>query len=144
MMWNMMINRKRIAVLTGILTAGIITACSSNASPGNSNEAVTVTNTAASEETVNTTVSQTTEAVQDQVTEGPSLAAEIGEDRAKEIAFKQAGVKALDVSFLEVDLDRDDNRLEYDIEFHSGKMEYEVSVDAYTGEIREYSSKKAD
>ena len=144
MTWNMMINKKRISVLTGILTAGIITACSNNASSGNSNEAATVTNTAASEETVNTTVSQTTEAVQDQVTESPSLSAEIGEDRAKEIAFEQAGVKALDVSFLEVDLDRDDNRLEYDIEFHSGKMEYEVSVDAYTGEIREYSSKKAD
>lgn len=144
MMWNMMINRKRIAVLTGILTAVSITACSNNASTGNSNEAATVANTAASEETVNTTVSQATEAVQDQVTESSPLAAEIGEDRAKEIAFEKAGVKALDVSFLEVDLDRDDNRLEYDIEFYSGKMEYEVSVDAYTGEIREYSSKKAD
>ena len=35
----------------------------------------------------------------------------------------------------------DDGRLEYDVEFYSDKTEYEISVDAYTGDITEFSSK---
>lgn len=33
----------------------------------------------------------------------------------------------------------DDGRLEYDVEFYSDKTEYEISVDAYTGDITEFS-----
>lgn len=35
----------------------------------------------------------------------------------------------------EAELDRDNNRLHYDIELEDGTYEYEIEVDAYTGEV---------
>lgn len=74
----------------------------------------------------------------------PAVSEDIGVEKAKEIALERAGLSASAVTFIDAHLDRDDGRLEYDLEFHSGGMEYEVSVDARNGEIREYSSEKHD
>ena len=84
----------------------------------------------ATEETtaVETTTEATTEAATD---------AEIGEDKALEIALADAGLTANDVSYTNVYLDVDDGRTEYDVEFHQGTTEYEYSIDAYTGDILE-------
>jgi len=65
---------------------------------------------------------------------------DIGVEKAKEIALEKAGVKAEDTLFINAHLDRDDGRVEYDVEFQSGHTEYEVSVDAVTGAINEFSS----
>ena len=62
---------------------------------------------------------------------------EIGEDKALEIAIKDAGVKKAELSNILVHLDVDDGRTEYDVEFHKGTTEYEYNIDAYTGEILE-------
>ena len=70
----------------------------------------------------------------------PAENEDIGPERAKEIALEKAGVKAEDTLFINAHLDRDDGRVEYDVEFQSGNTEYEVSVDAVTGEINEFSS----
>ncbi len=64
----------------------------------------------------------------------------IGEEQAKSIALQTAGVSADTVSMMWVELDRDYNHIDYEIEFHSGEKEYEISVDAYTGAVLEYSS----
>lgn len=63
----------------------------------------------------------------------------IGEDKALEVALKDAGVKESDVTYKQVHLDYDDDtgRQEYEIEFHVGTTEYEYNVDALTGEITE-------
>lgn len=55
--------------------------------------------------------------------------------RAKEIALNHAGVSASEVTFVKVDLDRDDGRFVYEIDFHHGGKEYEYEIDADTGRI---------
>ena len=69
---------------------------------------------------------------------------DIGVDRAKAIALEKAGVAAEAASFVRAELDMEYNRLEYEIEFDSGDMEYDISVDAHTGEVLEYSSERRD
>ena len=69
------------------------------------------------------------------------VTSDIGEEAAKSAAFRHAGVDAAKVYELEVERDIDDGRLEYEIEFKCGNMEYEYKIDAYTGAIIE---KKTD
>lgn len=64
----------------------------------------------------------------------------IGVDRAKTIAVTQAGLTMEAVHFLKAKLDNDDGRYEYEIEFYHGNMEYEVSVDAVSGAVLEFSA----
>ena len=59
----------------------------------------------------------------------------IGMERAKEIAFAHAKVSASSVRKLKVELDRDDGRMIYEIEFEVGRMDYEYEIDAETGDI---------
>ena len=63
----------------------------------------------------------------------------IGEDRAKEIALKDAGVSAADATFLHAHLDRDDRVIDYDVEFYYDGKEYDYEINAYTGDILEKS-----
>ncbi len=65
------------------------------------------------------------------------VTSDIGEEAAKSAAFRHAGVDAANVYELEVERDIDDGRLEYEIEFKCGNMEYEYKIDAYTGAIIE-------
>ena len=67
-----------------------------------------------------------------------SSAGVIGEERAKEIALSHAGKSASDVKFVRVELDRDDGRQEYEVEFYSGNTEYDYEIDAATGKILSY------
>lgn len=62
----------------------------------------------------------------------------IGKDAAKSIAFKHANVTDSSVRDLEAELDREDGRIIYEVDFKSGNMEYEYDIDAYTGEILKY------
>lgn len=59
----------------------------------------------------------------------------ISNDRAKEIALQDSGVKLEDAIFLKVKLERKDGRFQYDVEFYSGSSEYEYEIDAATGKI---------
>ena len=63
---------------------------------------------------------------------------EIGLDRAKEIALTHAQLGVGDVRFAKTELDYDDGRMEYEIEFYYGRIEYSYTVDAVTGDILEY------
>ena len=60
----------------------------------------------------------------------------ISAERAKETALADAGVAAADAVFLRAQLDWDDGRAEYEVEFYSGNMEYDYDIDALTGAIR--------
>lgn len=57
-------------------------------------------------------------------------------DQAKTIALKDAGVNASDAVFLKTRLDWEDGRAEYEVEFYSGRTEYDYDIDALTGAIR--------
>lgn len=39
---------------------------------------------------------------------------------------------------LKMELDHDDGRAKYEVEWHVGQVEYSCDVDAYTGEILSY------
>ena len=64
--------------------------------------------------------------------------ADIGADRAKEIALDHAGVSASKATFVRAHLDYEDGRRVYDVEFYSGSKEYDYEIDAATGEILSY------
>ena len=68
-----------------------------------------------------------------------STTASITAERAKEIALNHAGLTASQVTFARADLDRDDGRLVYDVEFYtSDYKEYDYEIDASTGAVLSY------
>ena len=56
-------------------------------------------------------------------------------EEAKTIALQDAGLKEADVRDLEVELDRDDGAVHYDVDFEKGNDDYDYDIDAVTGEI---------
>ncbi len=62
----------------------------------------------------------------------------IGVDRAKEIALNHARLNESDVQFAKAKLENDDGGVEYEIEFYSGRTEYDYTIDAVSGNIIEY------
>lgn len=64
----------------------------------------------------------------------------IGADEAEEIALTHAGVDRTDAWFVKSQLDRDDGRMEYEVEFFSDGVEYDYTIDAVTGEVLEYDT----
>ena len=70
---------------------------------------------------------------------GGSATASITAERAREIALNHAGLTASQVTFARADLDRDDGRLVYDVEFYtSDYKEYDYEIDASTGAVLSY------
>ena len=68
----------------------------------------------------------------------------IGESRAKSIALGHAGVSASEASGMRVKLERDNGRMEYEVEFSVGRREYEYEIDAVTGKILKADSEIDD
>lgn len=63
---------------------------------------------------------------------GTSITAE----DAKAKALAHAGLAAADVTFVKAELDRDDGRLVYDVEFYTAdNKEYDYEIDAATGDV---------
>ena len=136
----MLLNKKKaLALISGLALSGLVSACSNNQTAQSTvvadSSAVESTGTQSSE-TVATTVAVTAPL--------PAAGEDIGVEKAKEIALDKAGVKAEDTLFINAHLDRDDGRVEYDVEFVSGNTEYEISVDAVTGAINEFSSENVN
>ncbi len=61
----------------------------------------------------------------------------IGAEKAKTIALKDAGLKASEVSFVRVKLEKDDGVAHYDVEFYKGNVEYDYEIAAKSGAILE-------
>ena len=59
----------------------------------------------------------------------------IGDDAAKAAALQRAGLIEDQVRWEKCELDEDDGRFSYELEFSSGQHEYECEVEAFTGEI---------
>ena len=64
-----------------------------------------------------------------------SSSSQLTKNEARDIALKHAGVKASEVRDLEVELDRDDGTLHYDVDFEKDGYEYDYEIDAATGKI---------
>lgn len=67
-----------------------------------------------------------------------SAAGEIGESKAKAAALSHAGLAESRVSRLEIEMDREDGRAVYEVEFKAERMEYEYTIDALTGAVLEH------
>ena len=63
---------------------------------------------------------------------------DIGAAAAKAAALAHAGVTESQTTKMKVEQDRDDGRLEYEVEFDVGRTEYEYTIDGVTGAILEY------
>lgn len=59
----------------------------------------------------------------------------IGDAAAKSAALAHAGVSESEISRFEIELDRDDGRTLYEIEFHVGWAEYSYEIDAFSGAV---------
>ena len=154
--------KKRVLIALAVLGTVFITACGGNdssASPSQDDGAAVVTPTVTQEATP-----AVTEEVKEEVTATPTAEAtaapaadngasqaqnntsgdDIGEAKAREIALEHAGLAEADVTFVKVRLDRDDGRLDYDVDFYSGNTEYDYEIDAATGEIVSFDSEIDD
>lgn len=67
--------------------------------------------------------------------QGTATGSYIGEDAAKAAALQRAGLTEDQVRWEKCELDEDDGRFSYELEFSSGQHEYECEVEAFTGEI---------
>lgn len=59
-------------------------------------------------------------------------------ETAKEVALQHAGLTAAQVTFTKANLDYDDGRSYYDIEFRVGTAEYDFEIDVKTGKVLDY------
>ncbi|MDR2493114.1 MAG: PepSY domain-containing protein [Coriobacteriales bacterium] len=74
----------------------------------------------------------------------PANTADIGEAKAQQIALSHAGYAASDVRGLRTERDHDDGRLEYDVEFYVGTIEYSYEIDAENGKVVNYEAEQRD
>ena len=75
----------------------------------------------------------------------PSGAAQdIGYAKAKSIALNHAGVSESKAYDMNIELDEEDGKLVYEVEFKSGGMEYDYEIDAATGTILQQEAEKDD
>ena len=66
------------------------------------------------------------------------VSAELTENDAKAAALAHAGVTESQTSKLKVDLEDEDGRPVYEVEFKAGNMEYEYKIDGITGAVLEH------
>lgn len=67
--------------------------------------------------------------------DGAANSEQITEEMARQIALDYAGVDEKDAQYMESELDRDDGREVYEVEWHVGQTEFSCDVDAVTGEV---------
>ena len=71
-------------------------------------------------------------------------AQDIGYAKAKSIALNHAGVSESKAYHMDIELDEEDGKLVYEVEFKSGGMEYDYEIDAATGTILQQEAEKDD
>ena len=78
-------------------------------------------------------------AVQTPAPQAPASGASITAEDAKAKALAHAGISSDAVTFVKAQLDRDDGRLVYDVEFYTADYkEYDYEIDAATGDVVSY------
>lgn len=68
----------------------------------------------------------------------------IGADKARDAALRHAGVTAADAAKLEVELSCEKGVMVYEVEFEAGGYEYDVDVNAKTGDILKSEKERDD
>ena len=74
----------------------------------------------------------------------PEAAQGIGYAKAKSIALDHAGVSENEAYDMDVELDDEDGKLVYEVEFKSGRMEYDYEIDAVSGAVLKHEAELDD
>ena len=74
----------------------------------------------------------------------PAASGDIGHAKAKSIALNHAGVSEDKAYDMDIELDDEDGRLIYEVEFKSGNMEYDYEIDAASGAVLKHESELND
>ena len=69
---------------------------------------------------------------------------DIGYAKAKSIALNHAGLRENQAYDMDIELDDEDGKLVYEIEFKSGNMEYDYEIDAASGAILKHETELDD
>lgn len=68
----------------------------------------------------------------------------IGKEKAKQIALDHAGVKASDAKAVECELDRENGKAVYEVEFDSGEYEYSYEINGSNGKVISHEKERKD
>lgn len=109
--------KKKLLTIIAILLVTVMAGCAAIAADNNAQGKTRAQSGAATKETVS--AEQTTKT----------------SEQVKQIAFDHAKVKEADVKDLEVELDKDNGTLHFDVSFDAGDYDYEYEIDAYSGKI---------
>ena len=74
----------------------------------------------------------------------PAASGDIGYAKAKSVALNHAGVSENKAYDMDIELDDEDGRLIYEVEFKSGNMEYSYEINAATGGILKHEAEIDD
>ena len=74
----------------------------------------------------------------------PAASGDIGYAKAKSVALNHAGVSENKAYDMDIELDDEDGRLIYEVEFKSGNMEYSYEINAATGAILKHEAELED
>ena len=74
----------------------------------------------------------------------PAASGDIGYAKAKSVALNHAGVSESKAYDMDIELDDEDGRLIYEVEFKSGNMEYSYEINAATGAILKHEAELED
>ena len=144
-----MFGQKTMALAAGIALAATLTiAGCGGAQTAASSAAASEATSAATSEATSAAPAATSSAATDATSAAPAATTSaapattttvtegfIGEEAAKDIALKDAGFAAADVTELKAELDTDDAVVHYDVDFKNGGKEYDYDIDATTGAI---------
>lgn len=120
-----------VLLVTALLLA-VFAGCQSSVTPSAPQEGANQTDPAPQESVPPTTEVPAPPADTKPVEAAPTY---ITPEEAKAIALQDAGLAEADVRDLEVELDRDDGKVHYDVDFEKGAADYDYDIDAVTGEI---------
>ena len=71
-----------------------------------------------------------------------SSSKQISRTEARDIALKHAGLSTSQVRDLEVELDKDDGKVHYDVDFEADGYDYDYEIDAQSGKILKSKKEK--
>lgn len=129
--------KKIIVLACSLIFALSLTACGTNTNKNNNNgNGSTMGSNTNSGSNIVSDVGSAVESTVDGITSDVTqLTAKISADEAKKAALDHAGLKESDVTDLDVDLDRDNGILKYEIDFHANGIEYDYDINADDGTV---------
>lgn len=142
--------KRKIIICTIVLTTLLLSGCTQKPTQGAENTSTPESATPSADVSQPTSLSRSNtvqntprntvqNATQNTVQNNSEETNMISEDEAKEIALSHAGLTADQVTFIKSGIDRDNGRINYDVEFYTNdRKEYDYEIDPYTGEVLDY------